>query len=317
MAILEASHWHVPLYLDALEAGAEIVAVSDRDPAVAERTARRYGARPFAGWQAAVDAPGLDVVFAFGRHVEMPAIARALVERRLPFSLEKPGGLAAADVEAVAEAAERHGVPAAVPFVQRFGPLAEWLARPAPLDHAAFRFIAGPPSRYPAAGCAWMLDPAQAGGGCFINLGIHFLDLFARLAGEPIARVAARVHRRAHRTAVEDHAVALLETATGRSATVEVGYLFPSSPRKREVSYYASGAGGFVSIGDDGAATFTDAAGSCQTQPVDVDSDPLYPRYVECVLAGLGERFAGLPGLAELRAAMVLVDRAYASARAA
>src|SRR6266550_7213069 len=32
--------------------------------------------------------------------------------------------------------------------------------------------------------CAWMLDPAEAGGGCLRNLGPHGLDMFLYLTGE-------------------------------------------------------------------------------------------------------------------------------------
>jgi predicted dehydrogenase len=44
IALLEASHWHVPLYLDALQApGIEVVAVSDAEHVKGEQVAERFG----------------------------------------------------------------------------------------------------------------------------------------------------------------------------------------------------------------------------------------------------------------------------------
>ena len=44
VALLEVSHWHVPLYLDALEApGIEVVAVSDAEKVKGEAIAARFG----------------------------------------------------------------------------------------------------------------------------------------------------------------------------------------------------------------------------------------------------------------------------------
>ena len=44
IALLEASHWHIPLYLDALQApGIEVVAVSDAEHVKGEQVAARFG----------------------------------------------------------------------------------------------------------------------------------------------------------------------------------------------------------------------------------------------------------------------------------
>jgi predicted dehydrogenase len=44
VALLEASHWHVPLYLDPLEtSGIEVVAVSDAEQVKGQAVAARFG----------------------------------------------------------------------------------------------------------------------------------------------------------------------------------------------------------------------------------------------------------------------------------
>src|SRR5207248_1304962 len=107
--------------------------------------------------------------------------------RGVPIVAEKPLGLAAADVDAIADLAESAGAFAAVAFVNRMRAIWDALARlgPAagPLSHLAVRIINGPPGRYRSWNSGWMLDPARSGGGALHNLGIHGVDAFLALTG--------------------------------------------------------------------------------------------------------------------------------------
>src|SRR3954447_23385957 len=91
VALLEASHWHVPLYLDALEApGIEVVAVSDAEHVKGEAIAARFGSKLYSSTYELLEREKVDFAFVFGRHSEMPALAEAVIARNIPFALEKP-----------------------------------------------------------------------------------------------------------------------------------------------------------------------------------------------------------------------------------
>jgi predicted dehydrogenase len=68
---------------------------------------------------------------------------------------------------------------------------------------------------------SWARDPALAGGGCAIDLGIHLVDLALWTLGfPPVERVTSRLYANGQplapgADAVEDYAVAQLELATG------------------------------------------------------------------------------------------------------
>jgi predicted dehydrogenase len=68
---------------------------------------------------------------------------------------------------------------------------------------------------------SWARDPALAGGGCAIDLGIHLVDLALWTLGFPaVERVTSRLYAKGQplapgADAVEDYAVAQLELATG------------------------------------------------------------------------------------------------------
>ena len=141
----------------------------------------------------------------------MVAIAHDLLDLGYPFLMEKPMGINAAEVEAVAAKAARLGAFVAVPLAQRYGRFAtrarELLAvgRFGPLSHIYVRLNRPGPARYQTWDCAWMLDTAEAGGGCLRNLGPHGLDMFLHLTGEEAQVTGAQVSRRAHERPVEDY----------------------------------------------------------------------------------------------------------------
>ena len=62
VALLEASHWHVPLYLEPLEApGIEVVAVSDAEQVKGPAVAARFGSTLYASSTELLDREKIDI----------------------------------------------------------------------------------------------------------------------------------------------------------------------------------------------------------------------------------------------------------------
>jgi predicted dehydrogenase len=320
IALLEVSHWHFPLYINALiSCGAEIMAVSDRDDAVRVRYADQFSCRGYAGWPDLLGDCQPDVALAFGRHAEMPAIGAALIERRIPFSIEKPAGLSAEDVARLRRAADAASVPVAVPLVQRVGPLQALLDDLVDREGARFtstswRFNAGPPSRYPSIACRWMLDPAISGGGCLMNLAPHFVDLALRLMPAEPDTVFARIDNSLHGQAVEDTAMISLSSRDGGGALIQTGYNFPDNAEKREYAFSLASQNHYVQSHPRGVAVQRPGK-TPEIVEMNLDSDPMYGVYVTGFLADIQAGRAPATGLADLEAAMRIIDAAYRSAR--
>src|SRR3974390_17051 len=195
IAAIEVSHWDAvydAAYLRHLVAmpDVELVAIQDSDVDVAAKRAAEVKSPPiFTDYRKMLATTHPDFVVARGRHRQMAAIAHDLLDQGYPFLMEKPMGINAAEVEAVAAKATQLGAFVAVPLAQRYAPFAkrarELLAtgRLGALSHIYVRINRPRPARYPAWDCAWMLDPAEAGGGCLRNLGAHGLDMFLHLPG--------------------------------------------------------------------------------------------------------------------------------------
>jgi predicted dehydrogenase len=239
VAAIEVSHWHAlndAAYLRHLLAmpDVELVGVQDSDAALVEKRAAAVGKPPtFTDHRKMLETTRPDFVVALGRHSQMAAIAHDLLDAGYPFLMEKPMGISAAQVEQVAAKAAQKKAFVAVPLAQRYGAFAkrarELLAgkRFGPLSHLYVRINRPAPPRYPAWDCAWMLDPAEAGGGALRNLGPHGIDMFLHLTGEEAQVTGAQFSRRAHDCPIEDYASVMLRSASGILGTVEVGNTFP------------------------------------------------------------------------------------------
>src|SRR5215207_7097410 len=234
IAAFDVSHWHFPLYLDALkDPGIEVVGISDTESFAGPALAEGLNCKLYRSNESLL-AADFDFALVFSRHSEMAQIAEQLITRGTPFLIEKPCGLNLEEVRRIRQLSEKYGVYVTVPFIMRVGDLAAQL-RPAEgytadgYQHLSFRFIVGPLARYERAGCGWMLDKHYAGGGSTLNVGVHFIDLMSLLTSRPIAQVSAQVHAYRGDISVEEQAVFTCRTDAGQSGVVETGYLYPST----------------------------------------------------------------------------------------
>lgn len=239
VAAIEVSHWHAlndAAYLRHLTAmpDVQLVAVQDSDAGLVAKRAAAVGNPPtFSDYRKMLAAIRPDFVVALGRHSQMAAIAHDLIDEGYPFLMEKPMSINAAELESVAAKAAKRNAFVAVPLAQRYGAFASrarellGAGRLGPLSHIYIRINRPRPPRYVGWDCAWMLDPAQSGGGCLRNLGPHGMDMFLHLTGEEAQVTGAQISRRAQDYPVEDYASVMVRSASGVLGTVEVGNGFP------------------------------------------------------------------------------------------
>lgn len=246
IAAIGVSHWHSiydPAYLRQLHKmeDVEIVGLQDANRTVAAHRAAQVGnPAVFTDIRQMLDATRPDFVLALGRHDSMAETAHHLLDRGLPFVMEKPLGLNATQVAGVVQKVVSTGGYVAVPMPQRYSVFArEALALKAkggfgPLSHIYIRMNRFSSARYPAWDSPWMLDPAIAGGGCLRNLGAHGFDMFMLLTGEKATVTGAQVSHSVGGERIEDFASVLVRSASGVLGTIEVGYAFPRKTTEGE-----------------------------------------------------------------------------------
>jgi predicted dehydrogenase len=150
---------------------------------------------------------------------------------------EKPMATNYADAFQMTEVCELFGVQYATAFDQRFQ--ARHLKLKELIDADAFGVITTVKIHYacwlPADWCAdnWRIDKKVAGGGAFIDLAPHGIDLSQFLLGEPIVEFVCFTQNRVHDYAVDDGAVGIGKFAGGALLSMNVAYNCPDEfPRR-------------------------------------------------------------------------------------
>ncbi|MBL8701589.1 MAG: Gfo/Idh/MocA family oxidoreductase [Alphaproteobacteria bacterium] len=318
IAFVGIAHWHAPIYLDCLSRiGIRVVGASDLDAEAGRAASARLGLdfTPDAADMLARARP--DFVFVTPRHDRALDELAPVLDRRLPFLIEKPMGVDGRIAAEVARRTAAAGVWAAPALPNRLLEIWDRLARLeaagrlGALLHASFRLINGPPGRYRTMHhVPWMLDPAIGGGGALRNLGMHGADAILRLArGATPALAAARTTRHGFRERVEEYATAVMTLPDGAVMQVEAGYSWaPSSGGDFEWRIAATGA---YLQQTKGLLVVREAGGAIETLETE---QPSYLPMVDRVLADFGAGRPPFATLAECAAATDLCDRIYAEA---
>lgn len=197
-----------------IETGAvEAVAIADPSREMAEEARRLAPDAAIVGGLEdllGLDLDGVVIATPSAQHAEQSIAA---LERGIAVFCQKPLGRTAAETRAVVEAARAADRLLAVDFSYRFTEgmkRIRHLVRGGELGRVfaadlVFHNAYGPDK-------AWFYDPAQSGGGCVMDLGVHLVDLALWTLDFPnVTEVAAKLRGEP----VEDYAVATLELTDG------------------------------------------------------------------------------------------------------
>lgn len=240
VGLIEVSHWHAGMYIDTLlKLGEDIVAISDKNEELVKKLSNVIGCKYYTDYIEMINREELDFVFSFGRHIDMPKIINSLIEEDIPFLTEKPAGVNYKEVLKLARLAESKKLFAGVAFAFRSSTWVQEIMQfrdsIGDFNYLYFRYITGPPDRYVNWKCPWMLKKSEAGGGCLINLGVHFIDLIYYLTSEEIELEASMIGNRNYKLEVEDYAILILKTKGRKIGIVEVAY----TPSRKVETYYS------------------------------------------------------------------------------
>ena len=223
---------------------ASLVALCDPDANAMNRIAAdTLGAAAFADLDAML-ASDLDAVYvATPNHLHRP-IVEAAARAGKHVLCEKPMATTLADARAMIEVCAANNVVYATAFDQRFhaaherllalieqGVLGEiTLAR---VHYACWTPPDWRPDSDDGSHDNWRVDPTRAGGGAFIDLAPHGLDLTQMLLDQPLVEVACLLQRRAMDYPVDDGAALIGRFANEALLTMNVAYNCPNNfPRR-------------------------------------------------------------------------------------
>lgn len=202
-------------------AGSRLVAVMRRDAARAADYAKRHGVpKWYADADELIGDPEVDAVYVAtppGSHEEM---ALKVAAAGKPCCVEKPMARNYSECHRMIEAFKEAGRPLFVAYYRRRLP--RFVKAKELIDAGRLGRVTGVVYRHtrlfrPAQPDAWRLTPAQSGGGLFLDLGSHALDLFDFLLG-PLTAVRGSAERFAEGR-VEDVVAMSFRTGSGAPGT--------------------------------------------------------------------------------------------------
>jgi predicted dehydrogenase len=300
---------HVPALL---AAGADVVAFASRSRASAEAAHAEAGGRGVVvdDWHDILGRNDVDAVTICtpnALHAEMAIAAAAagkhvLVEKPIACTVAHADAMLAAAADADVLLMPAHNLRFAAPFVAAREAVARGDIGTVTMARAGFGH-AGPGAWAPDA--TWFFDPALAGGGALLDLGIHMADLLRAVLGDDVVEVAAMIRREPG--AVEDAGTAVLRFAGGATATLQASWIVRGG---RDLQLTVFGTAGMLHLDPSTPLTLRPLSGDAVTIAMpDAVVDP-YAAFVEAITNGTALPVTAADG----RAALAIIDAAYRAA---
>lgn len=241
LGVVSYGHPHAPKYAAAIVNHPKVslggVTGLGVNSEMAREEAERYGVSYYDDYHellARDDLAGVYVGTEPTHHLEVVTIAASEGKHIL---CDKPIALTLEEADEIIRQARGAGVKLMVPFNPRFQlPLMKVKAA---LENgeagelvSIFAIKYGKlPTKIPGpADYSWLIDPAKAGGGGFLDIGIHALDALRWLTGSEACRVYAHVDRMlSEELPVDDFGLITIEFTNGVVGALSAGWVNPDS----------------------------------------------------------------------------------------
>jgi predicted dehydrogenase len=298
-------------------AGARLTACADlaleRATALAQTVS---GATATSDWRAAVDSPDVDIVVVATTNEMLAEIALAAVEAGKHVLVEKPAARTVAELDPVIDAAARGRRIVRVGFNHRYHSALqkahELFAAGAIGEPMCLRARYGHGGR-PGYETEWRADPALSGGGELIDQGVHLIDLARWFLGD-FTTVIGSAHTYYWPMPVDDNAFLLLRTPGQQTAFLHVSCtewknLFSLEMYGRQGKLHVEGLGGSYGVERLAFYRMLPEMGPPETTIWEYPgADRSWALEFAAFLDDIRLDRQPSPGLADARAALVIVD---------
>jgi predicted dehydrogenase len=285
----------------------ELVAVANYRVPSARALAERYDIpRVTTDWEEIVTSPDVDAAVVATPNALHAPQAIALLRNGKHVMVEKPMALNVAECDQMIEASRDSGAFLMVAHCWRFREEVRAMR-----NRIAARELGevvktrgyGVHANWGPAG--WFVDPALAGGGALVDMGVHAIDTARFLLGDPLpTRVCATVGTRYGDYAVDDDGILLISWSSGVHSIVESGWWQPRAGGL-EADTEVFGTKGYARIWDP----------EPPSEDYEHGSQAMYTaqmaEFLDAIVEGRQPRPSGEDG----RVVMQVVEEAYRSAR--
>ena len=315
-AMISFAHGHAEGYAACLKAipYAELVVITDVDPARGRDAAERHGAAFEPDLDAVLGRDDIDAVVICSENVHHARHTIAAAKAGKHVLCEKPLATTIADAQAMIDACAAHRVKLQTAFPVRFN------AATVALREAVRAGQIGQPlavnARNPGT-CpqSWFVQPELSGGGAVIDHTVHVVDVLRWIFDAEVTEVFAEIDTRIHEIDTDDTGLLMLRLSNGIPVSLDTSWSRPENwPTWGGVMIDIVGEEGVLSL--DAYRDVVEVAEirgpSLTWRPAQVSGDPEMVRaFVDAVRNDMPVPVTGLDGLRAVEVAL----GAYESAR--
>ncbi len=242
VALLSFAHAHQEHWAKALASDdrARLIAFWDADSTRGQAAAMRHGVRFVADLDTILRNPAVQAVAICSETCRHADLVTAAAQAGKHILCEKPIARSLVECHRMASAVSQHRVTYMQSFPQRLLPanqrvkslLAEGVIGPVSLvrkRHGHYFALRDLATTMP-----WIVDPEQAGGGAWLDEGVHQADMLRWLLGDP-EEVVALPGRMSGGMSVEDTAAAIFRFGDGVVAVLEAGWTWVAGGPTTEI----------------------------------------------------------------------------------
>ncbi|HOC02377.1 MAG TPA: Gfo/Idh/MocA family oxidoreductase [bacterium] len=240
---------------------AELVAVCDVNEDLARKSGEKFGVRFYTEEDALINAPDVESVY-----IATPAYlhfkqAEKVLKAKKHALVEKPITLKVEEGKKIVSLAKRNRVKIGVDFMMRFNTINQKIKEMV-LNGELGKIVMARAQLscwYPPIKGAWRQIPKLGGGGSFIDMGCHCMDLLEFIIGSRIKEIICMGDTLVHKYPVEDTSVALARFQNGAIGIIDSCFSIPDNSSKNILEIYGS-KGSVIAMGTigqspDGTAT--------------------------------------------------------------
>ncbi len=243
IAMIGVAHPHADHWARAwhMHTEAELAGVWDADPERAKRWAERFGVRRYGTLEELLEDQAVDVVGICSensRHAEYTLAAAAAGKDIL---CEKPTAVTLEECDRMIEAVEHAGVRFMQAFPMRLDPVNTRIKRM--LEEKVIGEVTTFRKRHGIGWAAtgelpeqygWFTKAQEAGGGAFLDEGIHAADFLIWMFGKPVS-VSASIAEPGRNVPVDDNGIAIVEFGNGVTGSLHSSWLFEAASVTTEI----------------------------------------------------------------------------------
>ncbi len=252
---------------------AELVAVCDINPELAKKTGEQFGVRFYTDEDDLIADKDVECVY-----IATPANlhfkqAEKVLKAGKHALVEKPITLKVEQGMKLVELASKKGLKLGVDFMMRFNTLNQKI-REIVLNGELGKIVMARAQLscwYPPIQGAWRQVPELGGGGSFIDMGCHCMDLLEFIMDSKIVEISCMIDTIVHNYPVEDTAVAIAKFSNGAIGIIDSCFSIPDNSSKNVLEIYGS-LGSIIAFGTIGQTPDGEATAYIETEQKGYDA---------------------------------------------